>query len=241
MVSNEEKDKQILKSVLDKRRNSMELTREEQVWVDQTMGKLFEKKFKSRAFVCKTGDEIRKEAAARKNDIQKANGKPSSVQPEGAVSEERSAFGTKDSKIEDDDPSGTVKATEKGEYVNVDEKDGENAAAQVNASDIVNADNDDLERKPVLKFGLGDVVVKQLNGRSYVGLIVKYYPQHGIAQIKWANGTFSNTRVEDLQKIADSLAEEKAKLGAPKTDTGKEDVKTPGMDTDPEHVGLKPD
>jgi len=197
IIMMEEKDRQILKSVLEKRRGCIELTRDEQKWVDQTFNKSFDKKFKNQVFIQKTGEEIRKEAGAKNKG----------PQPGGAIAEERSEFGAK-GKIAGEDNSGAIKETEEGDMVSVDEKEGgEEEAAQTNASDITHADNKKDQRKPVLK--LGDVVLKTINGKPYVGFIVKYYAQHGIAQVKWANGTFSNALVNDLEKVTGAYGEKK--------------------------------
>lgn len=235
----DEKEKQILKSIIEKKRSNYELTAEEQRLANEWLGKLLDKKCKNQVFIVKTGDQIRKDAA-----LAKAAGKPKDVQPEAAIAKERSEFGKKPAKIENDDTSGAVKATEEGEYVNVDEKrvggkdSAENEAKHENASDIIDSDKEDLQRKPVLK--LGDVVIKTLNGKKYAGVVVKYYADHGIAQVKWANMTFSNCNASDLEIFTKAYEAEKAKIEVPKTDTGKKDVKTPGTDTAEEHVGLKP-
>lgn len=222
----ESKAQDLLKSVLEKRRNCIPLNTEEQKFVDDTYGQLFEKKFGNRTFTVTTGDEIRKTADKDKN-----------LQPDAAISKERSAFKTKDAKIENDDPSGEVKATEEGDMVNVDEKDGDKSAEQTNASDIVNADNEDEQRKPVFKFG--DVVVKEIKGNLYAGVILKYYEKQDAVMVKWANGTFSNEYSTALKLAKDAVKEEADKVSPPIVKpAGAKDVKVPGIDTDKEHQGL---
>ena len=164
----EQKAQDLLKSVLEKRRNCIPLNNEEQKFVDDTYGQLFEKKFGNRTFTVSTGDDIRKA-----------------------------------SKVKNAQP-GTVKAVEEGDMVNVDEKDGgPEEAKQVNASDITNADNDEDQRKPVFKFG--DVVVKEIKGNLYAGVILKYYEQQDAVMVKWANGTFSNEYSSALTLAKDAF------------------------------------
>ena len=204
----EHHDEAILKSILEKRRNCIALTDKEEKWANEVFGKLLDKKFKKSVFVCKTGDEIRKEKATE--DLKKRVNKD--IQPDAAISEERSKFGTKDSKIENDDPSGTVKATETGDMVNVDEKrvggtdDAQTEAQATNAHDIINSNKEDLQRKPVLKAG--DIVVKTINTKKYVGSVIKSWPEHSIAQIKWANGTFSNVHHNDIKRLVKAANEQ---------------------------------
>lgn len=214
----QDNSKDLLKSVLAKRRDCIELNAEEQKFVDETYGKLFEKKFGGRTFLVKTGTEIRKNI-----------GKPADVQPDGAIADERSKFNTKDSKIENDDPSGTVKATEEADSVNVDEKDGDRAAEQVNGSDIINADNKDEQRKPTLKFAFGDPVVQMIGKRAIAGVVVQAYPSKRAIMVKWVNGTFSTVSYDSLEKVADKYAEEKEHT-PPVTADSSHEVKTPGTD-----------
>lgn len=212
----DKKAQDLLKSVLEKRRNCIPLTNEEQKFVDDTYGQLFEKKFGNRTFTVSTGDEIRKSASK-------------SVQPDAAISKERSPFKTKDSKIENDDSSGAVKEVEEGDMVNVDEKDGDKSSEQTNASDIVNADNEEEQRKPVFKFG--DVVVKAVKGNLYAGVILKYYEKQDAVMVKWANGTFSNEYSSALRLAKDALKEEDEKVSPPIVKPAeKTEVKTPGTD-----------
>jgi hypothetical protein len=185
----------MLTEVLNKRRDCIPLTKEEQKFVDETYNTLFEKKFGVRTFVCKTGEEI------RKADITK---KAKDAQPDAPISKDVK-FNEKDKKIENDDPSGTVKATEEGEYVDVDEKKTGTEAREVNASDIINSDKEDDERKPVFKFG--DVVIRTTNGKHLAGLILKYHDKEKAASVKWANGTFSTIYVSQLVKAIDAIKE----------------------------------
>lgn len=214
----QDNSKDLLKSVLAKRRDCIELNAEEQKFVDETYGKLFEKKFGGRTFLVKTGTEIRKNI-----------GKPADVQPEDAIADERSKFGTKDSEIENDDPSGTVKAIEEDDLVNVDEKDGDKSAEQTNASDIINADNKDEQRKPTLKFAFGDPVVQIVGKRAIAGVVVQAYTAKRAVMVKWVNGTFSTVSYDSLEKIADKYAEEKEHT-PPVTADSSHEVKTPGTD-----------
>ena len=214
----EKKAQDLLKSVLEKRRNCIPLNTEEQKFVDDTYGQLFEKKFGNRTFTVSTGDEIRKSADKNKN-----------VQPDEAIADERSKFNTKDAKIENDDSSGTVKAVEEGDMVNVDEKDSPGEEVYTNASDITNADNDEEQRKPVFKFG--DVVVKAIKGNLYAGVILKYYEKQDAVMVKWANGTFSNEYSSALRLAKDALKEEDEKVSPPIVKPAeKTTVKTPGTD-----------
>lgn len=216
----EAKDRDILKSVLEKRRNCVPLSKEEQAWVDNTFNKLFEKKFGNRVFSVSTGEDIRKAAGVDKKKV--------GAQSDGPIAKERSAFG-KPQKIEDDDSSGAVKATEDGEYVDTDEKNEGGEAEHTNASDITHADNDDLQRKPVAKFGYGDVVVKEISGRAFAGIIVKLYEKQSIALVKWSNGTFSNVHLSTLEKVADKAAEERAKVNPPIAKPADDKDKDDGM------------
>lgn len=232
----EKKHQDLLKSVLEKRRNCIPLNNEEQKFADDTYGQLFEKKFGNRTFTVATGDEIRK---ATKN----ANAQP--VEP---IAEERSKFGTKDAKIENDDPSGTVKAVEEGDMVNVDEKDSPGEEVYTNASDITNADNDEDQRKPVFKFG--DVVVKAIKGNLYAGVILKYYEQQDAVMVKWANGTFTNEyssalklakdafpKEDDIQKP--EVEEETEPVAEEATETPKEEITKPVAEEAPVEEGTE--
>ena len=225
----QDNSKELLKSVLQKRRDCIPLNEAEQKFVDETYGKLFEKKFGSRTFVVKTGTEIRKAAT-----------KPSSVQPDAAIADERSKFGTKDSKIENDDPSGAVKATETNDMVNVDEKDGDKAAEQTNASDITNADNENEQRKPTLKFAFGDPVIKMIGERAIAGVIVQAYTEKRQALVKWSNGTFSYIGYDSMEKVADKYKKEDEHT-PPVTADSSGEVKTPGTDKADEAKAIKPD
>lgn len=196
-----DKSNDILKSVLEKRRNCIPLNTEEQKYVDETFKKLFDKKFGSRVFITRTGEEIRKDATSTTNKEQKIG-----AEKDKAISDERSEFG-KEQKIANDDNSGAVKATEDGEHVDVDEKKTGNEAEHVNASDITHADNDDDQRKPVAKFAISDVVVKSIGGgKSLAGVILKVAEKEQLAFVKWASGTFSYVHMQDLVKLADALA-----------------------------------
>ena len=216
----EAKDKDILKSVLEKRRNCVPLSKDEQAWVDGTFNKLFEKKFGNRVFSVSTGEEIRKAAGVDKTKV--------GAQNDGPIAKERSAFG-KPQKIENDDTSGKVKATEEGEYVDTDEKNEGGEAEHTNASDITHADNEDLQRKPVAKFDTGDVVVKSISGKPYAGIIVKYYAKENVAMVKWSNGTFSNVHATSLEKVADKYKEETDKVNAPIAKPADDKDKDDGM------------
>lgn len=200
----EKRDREILETVLEKRRGCVPLTQEEQAWVDSTFNRLFEKKFGNRTFVSRTGDDIRKDAHPDKSV---------GAQKEKPISKDVPFAGSQ--KIESDDPSGKVKETEEGENVDVDEKDEGGEAEHVNASDITHADNDDLQRKPVIKFEAGDVVVKTIDGKPYAGVIVKYYPDHKAAMVKWSNRTFSTVHISTLEKVADKFREESEKVNPP--------------------------
>lgn len=195
----QDKSQELLKSVLEKRRNCIPLNREEQAYVDQTFGKLFDKKFGSRVFITKTGEELRKDAIGTKNKEQKVG-----AEKDEAISEERSAPADSQ-KIENDDTTGTVKATEEGEYVDADEKKTGTEAEHVNASDITHADNEDDQRKPVAKFANGDVVVKSQGKIQLAGVILKMAEKEQLAFVKWASGTFSYIHTSDLVKLADAL------------------------------------
>lgn len=241
---NQEND--ILKSlsgILEKKRNCIALTDAEQKLVDETYGKLFEKKFGKTHWVVKTGDEIRKEQAA--TDLKKADGKPAGVQPDAAIAEERSKATKKDDKIADDDSSGKIKETETGDNINVDEKrvggkdDAQTEAQTENASDIINSKKEDLQRKPVMKFEFGDVVIKTLNKNVAVGLIVGGSEKTRVALVKWSNGTFSYTSYDSIEKLADKKNEETEREAPVSVDDSK-GTKTPGTDTDKENVGVKP-
>lgn len=199
----EAREQELLKSVLEKRRNCVPLTKEEQAWVDSTFNKLFEKKFGNRVFAVKTGEEIRKAAGVDKSKA--------GAQSEKPISEDVPFAEKKD--IEGDDPSGKVKAEEEGEYVDADEKNEGGEAEHTNASDITHADNEDLQRKPTFKFG--DVVAQSQGGRTIAGIIVKYYAARNAVMVKWANGTFSTVSAASLEKVADKYKEEDEKANPP--------------------------
>ena len=223
--------RKFIEGVLHKKRNCIPLTKEEEKWAEETYGRLFEKKFGGRTFITKT-----------KDDLRKADGKPGSVQPDAAIADERSKPAKKDSKIEDSDESqngGAVVGTETGDNVNVDEKrvggedSAETEATAANASDIVNSDKDDLQRKPVLKAG--DVVIKQVgNGKLLAGIILKVYEKEQAAMCKWAGGTFSTDYMSNLEKVADEEETHEVPVSADDS----EGTKIPGTDTDKEHQGL---
>ena len=196
----EKKELDMLKGILEKKRNCIPLTSEEQTWADRVYNQLLDKKFGNKTFEVKTGDEIRKV-------IGDTISKDRKIQPGDAIADERSEFG-KEQDIEDDDNTGTVKEVEEGDNINVDEKD-EDEAKNVNASDIVNADNDDEQRKPTFKFG--DVVVKDIRGNLYAGVILKYYESVDAVMVKWANGTFSNEYSSNLKLVKDAVEEENKK------------------------------
>lgn len=207
--------KKMLDEVLTKRRNCIPLTKEEQKFVDETYNKLFEKKFGNKHFVCQTGTDIRKAAKSK------------SVQPDAPIAKDVKFEA--EQKIENDDPSGTVKAIESGEYVDVDEKKTGTEAREVNASDIINSDKEDDERKPVFKFG--DIVVKSINGKPYAGIIIKYYAKEQAVFVKWANGTFSTAPLSALVKAVDAIKEEEAKVNPPIVKPeGKDESQSPAED-----------
>ena len=223
--------KKFIEGIINKKRNSIQLTKEEQTWADETYGRLFEKKFGGRTFINQTKDEIRK-----------ADGKPADVQPGAPIAEERSKPHKKEAEIDDSEESqneGAVVGTEDGENVNVDEKrvggkdDAQTEAQTVNASDIINSDKEDLSRKPVLKSG--DVVIKHVGrGRLLAGIILKVYEKEQAAMIKWAGGTFSTDYMVNLEKVADEEIDHEVPVKADDS----EGTKTPGTDTDKENVGL---
>ena len=228
----EQKDlHKFIEGILNKKRNCIPLTTEEQRWADETYGRLFEKKFGGRTFITQT-----------KDDLRKADGKPADVQPGAAIADERSKPAKKESKINDSDASqneGAVTDTEEGENVNVDEKrvggedDAQTEAQSENASDIINSDKEDLQRKPVLKAG--DVVIKHVGGgKLLAGIIVKVYEKDQAAMTKWAGGTFSTDYLVNLEKVADEETEHEVPVSADDS----EGTKTPGLDTSKENQGL---
>jgi hypothetical protein len=221
-----------IEGILHKKRNCIPLTKEEQTWADETYGRLFEKKFGGRTFIVKTMDDIRKAA-----------GKPKSVQPDEAISDERSKPTKKEKKIDDSDESqneGAVIGTEDGDNVNVDEKrvGGEDSAetesTATNASDIINSDKDDLQRKPVLKAG--DVVVKHVGqNKLLAGIILKVYEKEHAAMVKWAGGTFSTDYIASLEKVAEEETENEVPVSADET----EGVEVPGQEIDEKLIVTK--
>jgi len=221
--------KKFLNTILEKRRNCIQLTDAEQKQADEILGKLFDKKFGDRHFIVQTGDDIRKAA-----------GKPANVQPDKEIADERSKP-AKSQKIKDEDNSGKVKEEETGDNVNVDEKrvggkdSAEKEATATNASDIINSDKEDLQRKPVLK--LGDVVITKVFNQFKAGVVLKVYDKQNAAQIKWADGTFSVNHISALEKVADKKNEEESHEPPVSADTH-EGVKTPGTDTASENQGL---
>lgn len=228
----EQKDlHKFIEGILHKKRNCIPLTKEEQTWADDTYGRLFEKKFGGRTFITKT-----------KDDIRKADGKPADVQPGDAIADERSKPSKKESKIDDSDESqneGAITDIEEGENVNVDEKrvggedDAQTEAQSENASDIINSDKEDLQRKPVLKSG--DVVIKQVgHGKLLAGIILKVYEKEQAAMVKWAGGTFSTDYLVNLEKIADEEESHEVPVSADDS----EGTETPGTDTAKENQGL---
>jgi hypothetical protein len=216
-----------IEGILHKKRNCIPLSKEEQTWADETYGRLFEKKFGGRTFIVKT-----------KDDIRKAAGKPKNVQPDAPIADERSESAKKEKKIDDSDESqneGAVVGTEDGENVNVDEKrvggedSAETEATTVNASDIINSDKDDLQRKPVLKSG--DVVIKRVGqGKLLAGIILKVYEKEQAAMVKWAGGTFSTDYLVRLEKVAEEEESHEVPVSADET----EGTEIPGQEVDTE-------
>lgn len=211
--------------ILEKRRNCVQLTNEEEAFAKDAVNKLLDgKKCVRKTVASTTGEELRKGAfegkfKSKAEIAERTDATPDPKNTPAPIRDEKISD-QKEESIPSEDNSGKVKA----EHLKGDNSDTDNKPFEQ-----VNYEEDRVGRytehgNPKDSIKIKDVVVKSMpSGTKVLGIVVKVYEAKGGQtglMVKWSTGQFEhvNARSVELlkgQKSGKAVKEEDAKVSPP--------------------------
>lgn len=218
-----------IKTILKKKRNSEQLTSEEEALCRDTVDKLLgDKKSFHKSFEVKTGDQIRKQhvelkkPASTRPSFEDGNPKnrgfeggynskanvderktqaPNEAQPTTPIRKDPEYFSSEGKETPKEDNSGTIKATyDNEEYVDTDNKKYENPFYE---EDRVGRYTERMKYSNSIR--VHDVVLKTVgSGATIVGRVLKTYAKKDGQRallVKWSTGMHSHVNEREVELI----------------------------------------
>ena len=218
-----------MKTILEKRRNSIQLTKEEEVLCRDTVDKLLGgKKSMHKSFEVKTGDQIRKQRVELKkptstkpsfedgnpknrgfkggfdskaNVTERETQATDDGQPTKPIRPDLDYFSTEGKEIPKEDNTGTIKATyDNEEYVDTDNKEYENPFYE---EDRVGRYTERTKYSKSIR--VNDVVKKEIGSDTIiVGRVLKVYNKkynQRALLIKWSTGMHSHVNEREVSLV----------------------------------------
>jgi len=217
--------------ILEKRRNCVQLTNEEEAFAQETINKLLDgKKCVRKTVESTTGEQLRKGAfegdfKSKANVKERTNVTPDPANTPAPI-RNANISDHKEESMPFENTSGKVKA----EYLKGDNSDTDNKPFEQ-----VNYEEDRVGRytehgNPKDSIKVKDVVVKSMpSGKKVIGIVVKVYEPKGGQQalmVKWATGQFEHVNARSVeilkgQKSDKAIKEEDRKASPPITEAKK--------------------